>query len=48
MSTEKPRRENRAGDKALSMARGQENHQSLNFTLLDSLKFRNYHSMVRC
>ncbi len=41
MSTQNPRWENRAGDKALSMARWQENHQSLDFTPLDSLKLRN-------
>src|SRR5215469_15386616 len=48
MSTQKPRREDRAGDKALSMARWQENHQSLNFTPFDSLELRNDQFMMRC
>jgi len=48
MSTQNPRREDRAGDKAFSMARWEENHQSLNFTPLNSLKLRNYQFMMRC
>ena len=47
MSTQKPRWENRAGDKALSMARWKENHQSLDFAPLNSLKLRNYQFMMR-